>query len=371
MNRIAFAVLLSCLASYSSANKASPESRTKMDIVKTEFGKTPDGSTVDLYTLTNDKGLVAKVITYGATLTELHVPDKTGQLADVLLGFDDLKSYLERNPLFGSIVGRVANRIAGAKFTLNGVEYPLAKNAGPNHIHGGKKGFDKVIWKAQPVQGREGPSVVFTYLSRDGEESYPGNLNVIIIYTLTNNNELKIDYKATTDKPTPVNLTNHAYFNLAASGDILDHELKLAADKYTVADKALIPTGEIGSVIGTPLDFTKPAAIGSRIAQVPPGYDHNYVLNSSDGSLAFAARVRDPKSGRVMDVLTTQPGVQLYTANYMNMLGKASAAYKKHAGLCLETQHFPDSVNHPDFPSTILTPGKTYSQVTVFRFSAE
>ncbi|HEX2972876.1 MAG TPA: aldose epimerase family protein [Tepidisphaeraceae bacterium] len=357
-----------CCAAPSIAQQPASGGQTTMNITKTEFGTLPNGTTVDLYTLTNAHGMVAKVMNYGATLVELHVPDKNGKVADVVLGFDDLKSYVERNPLFGSTVGRVANRIANAKFTLNGVEYPLSKNAGPHHIHGR---LDKVLWKAHPVEGKDGPSVMFTYLSPDMDEGYPGNLSLIVIYTLTHKNELKIDYKATTDKPTPVNLTNHSYFNLAGTGDVLDHELTLTADKYTVADNALIPTGEVRSVANTPLDFTKPTAIGARIAQVGSGYDHNFVLNNTDGTLALAARVRDPKSGRVMEVLTTEPGVQLYTANHLNMAGKRGVTYKKHAALCLETQHFPDSVNHPDFPSTILNPGKTYSQVTIFRFSAE
>lgn len=359
---------LACCATPSAAQQPSSEGKATMNITKTEFGTLSNGTAVDLYTLTNAHGMVAKVMNYGATLVELHVPDKNGKTADVVLGFDDLKSYVERNPLFGSTVGRVANRIANAKFTLNGVEYQLSKNAGPHHIHGK---LDKVVWKAHPVEGKDGPSVMFTYLSPAKEEGYPGDLSIIVIYTLTHTNELKIDYKATTDQPTPVNLTNHSYFNLAGSGDILEHELMLTADKYTVADSALIPTGEIRSVAGTPLDFTKPTPIGARIAQVGSGYDHNYVLNNNDGTLALAGRVRDPKSGRVMEVLTTEPGVQLYTANHLNMTGKRGAAYKKHAGLCLETQHFPDSVNHPDFPSTILNPGKTYSQVTIFRFAAE
>jgi aldose 1-epimerase len=345
-----------------------------MSIVKSEFGKTPDGAAVDLYTMTNRNGLVAKVTNYGAILVSLQVPDKSGRLADIVLGFDDLNSYMTRSPMFGATVGRYANRIAGATITLDGKEYPLTKNAGPNHIHGGKNNFSKVIWKGQPVEGREGPSVMFTYTSRDMEEGFPGNLKVIVIYTLSNANELKIDYKATTDKTTIVNLTNHSYFNLAGhnSGSIDDQILTLAADHYTPSDSALIPLGKIDSVAGTPLDFTRPTPIGARIAQVGAGYDHNFVLNNQDGGLALAATVRDPKSGRVMEVLTTQPGVQLYTANHLNNFkGKAGAVYNRHAAFCLETQHYPDSPHHPEFPSTILQPGKTYSQVTVFRFLTE
>lgn len=338
------------------------------NITKTVFGQTPAGNSIELYTLTQPNGLSATIMTYGATLISLKVPDKAGQIVDVTLGFDDLNSYLTRNPLAGSIVGRCTNRIGNAKFTLNGKEYQLAKNAGPHHIHGGRKGFDKVIFSAKPLDGPE-PAVALSYNSPDMEEGYPGNLAVTVTYRLTRKNELRIDYKATTDKPTIVNLTNHAYFNLAGTGDILDHELTIHADNYTVADAALIPTGEIKSVKNTPLDFTKPTAVGARIAQVGNGYDHNYVLNSADGSIALAARVRDPKSGRVMEVFTTQPAVMLYTANGMNTKGRAGAQYGNHAGLCLETQHSPDSVNKPQFPTVVLNPGETYSQTTVFRFS--
>ncbi|MCY2952316.1 MAG: galactose mutarotase [Planctomycetota bacterium] len=340
-------------------------------IAKTTFGQTPAGDSIELYTLSNPNGLSASIMTYGATLTSLKVPDKNHQITDVTLGFDDLNSYLTRNPLAGSVVGRCTNRIGNAKFTLNGKEYQLAKNAGPHHIHGGRKGFDKIIFSAQPVQSPDGPAVAFSYTSPDMQEGYPGNLAVTVTYTLTNKNELRIDYKATTDKPTIVNLTNHAYFNLAGTGDILDHQLTLFADNYTAADAALIPTGEIKPVKDTPLDFTKPTPVGSRIAQVGSGYDHNYVLNSTDGSLALAARVRDPKSGRIMEVLTTQPAVMLYTANGMNTKGRADAQYKNHAGLCLETQHSPDSINKPQFPTVILNPNQTYHQVTTFRFSNE
>ncbi len=338
-------------------------------ITKSTFGQTPSGASVDVYTMSSPSGLSASVMTYGATLISLKVPDKAGKVVDVTLGFDDLNSYLTRNPLAGSIVGRVTNRIGGAKFALEGKEYALAKNSGANHIHGGNNGFSKVIWKAEAKETPDGPAVVLTYTAADMEEGYPGTLTATVTYTLTTKSELRIDYKATTDKTTIVNLTNHAYFNLAGSGDILGHELTIFADKYTVADKALIPTGEISPVKDTPLDFTRPMAVGARIAQVGSGYDHNYVLNSADGSLALAARVRDPKSGRVMEVLTTQSGVMLYTANGMNTKGRDGVQYTNHAGLCLETQHFPDSINKPSFPSVILRPGQTYQETTVFRFS--
>jgi aldose 1-epimerase len=374
MSRIASLVLFPCLLLSSCATASQSSPRSDMSIVKSEFGQTPDGVAVDLYTMTNRNGLVAKVTNYGAILVSLQVPDKAGQLADIVLGFDDLNSYVTRNPMFGATVGRYANRIAGASIALNGKEYPLTKNAGPNHIHGGKQNFSKVIWKGQPVEGRDGPSVMFTYQAKDMEEGFPGNLNVIVIYTLSNANELKIDYKATTDKTTVVNLTNHTYFNLAGhnSGNIYDQVLTLTAKNYTPSDSALIPFGRIEPVAGTPLDFTKPAPIGARISQVGAGYDHNFVLDNQDGGLAVAATVRDLKTGRLMQVLTTQPGVQLYTTNHMNNFkGKGGAIYGKHAAFCLETQHYPDSPHHENFPSTVLEPGKTYSQVTVFKFSAE
>jgi len=343
-------------------------------IQKTEFGKTSDGTAVDLYTLTNRNGMIAKVMTYGAILTELDVPDRNGKNADVVLGFADLKDYLERNPFFGATAGRYANRIAGGQFTLDGKTYHLFINNGPNTLHGGKQGFDKKIWKAEPHQTADAASVTFSYLSPDGEENFPGKLAVTCTYTLANDNSLKIEFTATTDKPTVVNLANHSYFNLGgeSSGQILDHVLYLNADKYTVVNDQLIPTGELRAVKGTPMDFTTPTPVGSRIAQVGSGYDHNYVINSGGGTLALAARVKDPASGRVMEVWTTQPGVQFYTSNFLDgsLTGVGGKNYVKHSGFCLETQHFPDSPNHPDFPSTELRPGQKYDQVTVFRFSA-
>ncbi len=345
-------------------------------IQKMEFGKTEDGTPVDLYVLTNAKGTIAKVMTYGAILTELHVPDRDGKLDDVVLGFDNLKDYLAPHPCFGATVGRVANRIAKAKFTLDGKEYTLATNSGPNAIHGGLKGFDKVVWKAEALPRPDGVAVQLNYRSRDGEEGYPGNLLITVTYALTNENELRITYAATTDKATPVNLTNHSYFNLggAKAGDVLGHVLMLAADEYTPADKALIPTGEIQSVRGTPLDFTSPTPIGARIAELKPnpgGYDHNFVVRNGGKSLVLAARVYEPKTGRVMEMFTTEPGVQLYTGNFLDSKRKAKggAVYGKHHGFCLEAQHFPDSVNHGNFPSIILRPGENYVQTTVYKFS--
>ncbi len=339
------------------------------------FGQTPDGTPVDLYTLKNRQGMVCKVMTYGAIITEVHVPDRQGHYDDVVLGFDNLDGYLQGHPYFGAIVGRVANRIAQGKFTLNGKTYTLATNNPPNHLHGGIKGFDKVVWQAESVQLTDGVGVRFTYLSQDGEEGYPGNLKVEVAYMVTDNNELRIDYRATTDQDTPVNLTNHSYWNLAGPehGDILDHVMMINADQYTPVDETLIPTGELKPVAGTPMDFRQPTAIGARLDQVggnPVGYDHNYVVNGG-GKLALVARVDEPTTGRQMDVLSTQPGVQFYTGNFLDgkLTGKKGVVYRQHQGFCLETQHFPDSVNHPNFPSTILKPGETYAQTTVYRFS--
>jgi len=338
---------------------------------KSRFGKLPDGTAVALYTLTNANGLTAKVAAYGTIITQLHVPDRRGKLGDIVLGFDNLEQYLKGHPYFGATVGRVANRIAKGRFTLDGKTYALATNNGPNHLHGGLKGFDKVVWKAEP---RAGAAVKFTYTSRDGEEGYPGTLTVAVTMALTDANELRLDYRATADKPTPVNLTNHSYFNLAGNGDVLDHELMIAAKHYTPSDSALIPTGEIKSVKGTPMDFTIPQPIGSRFAQLdtdPLGYDHNYVLNAGGKRLALAARVYEPQSGRVMEVHTTQQGIQLYTANFLDgsLKGKRGVVYHQHSAFCLETQHFPDSVHQPRFPSIILRPGQTYRHTTVHKFS--
>jgi aldose 1-epimerase len=374
-----FGLLLEGLVAFSAEDgKEKRGGKERASVQKQAFGKTPDGAEVDVYTLTNTSGTTAKIMTYGAILTEHDVPDRDGKIEDVVLGFDNLKDYLAGHPYFGSTVGRVANRVAKGKFTLDGKEYKLATNNGPNALHGGLKGFDKVIWKAEPQMVADGVAVKFTYVSKDGEEGYPGTLNATVTYTLTNENELRLDYTATTDQATPVNLTNHSYFNLAGakSGDILDHELMLAADKYTPTDDTLIPTGEIKPVKDTPLDFTTPKRIGERIDQLkgdPVGYDHNFVLNSEGKKLALAARVRDPKTGRVMEMYTTEPGVQFYTGNFLDgkQTGRGGVVYKKHAGFCLEAQHFPDSVNHPNFPSMILKPGETYKQTTIYKFSAK
>jgi aldose 1-epimerase len=344
-------------------------------VEKMVFGKTADGTSVDLFVLTNGK-ITAKVMTLGGIVTEVDVPDRDGKLADVVLGFDNLESYLAGHPHFGALTGRFANRIAKGRFTLDGKEYKLAINNGPNSLHGGLKAFDKVVWKGEDVSGPDGPAVKMSYLSPDGEEGYPGDLSVSVTYTITSDDALRIDYSATTDKATPVNLTNHSYFNLGgpASGPILGHELMLAADEYTVADETLIPTGEIKSVRGTPLDFTTATPIGARFDQLsgdPKGYDHNYVIRHDSRSPAFAARVYEPKSGRVMEMFTTEPGVQFYTANFLDgkLKGIGGVAYNKHQAFCLEAQHYPDSVNQPNFPTTILRPGSTYKQTTIYKFS--
>jgi len=344
-------------------------------VTKMDFGKTADGKPVELYVLKNGKA-TAKVMTYGAILTDLEVPDREGKVGDVVLGFPDLKGYLAGHPYFGATVGRFANRIARGEFTVDGKAYAVARNNGVNSLHGGLKGFDKAVWDAEALSGPEGPSVRFSYTSPDGEEGYPGNLKTTVTYTVTPDNALKIEYTATTDKTTPVNLTNHSYFNLAgpASGAVYGHEVMIAADRYTPGDETMIPTGEIASVKGTPLDFTTPTAIGARIHQikaVPVGYDHNYVLNGGIMQPALAARVYEPKSGRVMEMFTTEPGVQFYTGNFLDgtVTGKGGVAYKAHHAFCLEAQHYPDSVHRPEFPTTLLKPGETYRQTTVYKFS--
>jgi aldose 1-epimerase len=345
-------------------------------VQKVPFGSA-GGKPVDAYILTDSGGMVAKVITYGATLTELDTPDRNGNMDDVVLGFDSIDGYLRKEPYFGAIVGRVGNRIAKGRFTLNGQTYQLATNDGPNHLHGGVKGFDKVVWAAEVVPG-DVPAVRFTYVSRDGEEGYPGNCTVTATYSITNGNELKIDYTVTTDKDTPVNVTNHSYFNLggAEKGDILGHELMLNADRFTPVDATLIPTGELKAVEGTPMDFRRWTPIGAHIKEVggnPVGYDHNFVVNGGGGGkLSLVASVYEPKSGRAMEVSSTEPGVQFYSGNFLDgtITGKKGVVYKQYWGLALETQHFPDSVNHPNFPSYVLKAGDTYRSTTIYRFAA-
>ena len=350
-------------------------SHMKATVTKKLFGQTPAGKRVDLFTLTNAQGLSAKITNYGTIITELWVPDREGRLGNIVLGFDNLRQYLAGNPSYlGCTVGRVANRTARGRFQLDGKKYKLAVNNGPHHLHGGLRGFDKVVWSAEIVKGREA-AVAFTYLSRHGEEGYPGNLDVTVLMTLTNGDELRIGYTATTDRATPLNLTNHSYFNLAGGGNVLGHELKVAAKAYIPVDATSIPTGKQVSVAGTAFDFTKRKAIGldfARLTGKPIGYDHNFVLKGGGQRLAACATVYDRTSGRVMEVRTTEPGVQVYTGNWLDgtQCGHSGIYYTQHSGLCLETQHFPDSLHHPRFPSIILRPGQTFTTTTTYKFSA-
>ena len=351
-----------------------------MNIEKQAYGETSDGTPVNLYTLTNDSGIQARITNYGGTLVSLLVPDRGGALGDVVLGFDTLEEYLQHSPFFGCLVGRYGNRIAGGKFALKGVEYDLALNDGLNHLHGGRVGFDKVVWAAQMLRGEHHAGLELRYLSADGEEGYPGNLSVTVVYALNDENELQIEYSATTDKATVVNLTNHSYFNLAGAGHgtVLDHELTINASRFTPVDHTLIPTGELRSVEGTVLDFRQSTPIGARIDEDDEqlgyggGYDHNWVLDHEAGTLGLAARVYEPATGRLMEVHTTEPAVQCYTGSMMpdTIPGKGGQVYVRRGGLCLETQHYPNSPNQPSFPSTVLEPGDSYAQTTVFKFSA-
>lgn len=346
------------------------------------FGVTPDGQQVSIFTLTNDNGVEARVINLGGIIVSLKVPDRNGEFDDVALGFDSLEGYVDEHPYFGAIIGRYGNRIANGQFTIDGETYQLPVNNGPNSLHGGLRGFDKVVWDAEPFENERGQGLILSYTSADGEEGYPGNLQVRVTYTLTNDDELVFDYHAVTDQATPVNLTQHSYFNLAGngSGDVLDHEVTLNASRMTAVDSTLIPTGELRPVEGTPFDFRQPTPIGERIEaddeqlRIAGGYDHNFVIDrSEEDSLVLAARVTEPTSGRVMEVLTTEPGVQFYTGNFLDgsLTGKDGALYETRTGFCLETQHFPDSPNQPSFPNTILRPGEEYRSTTVFRFGVE
>jgi aldose 1-epimerase len=346
-------------------------------ICSEHFGTTADGASVELYTLTNRNGLEARIATYGGTLQALRTPDRDGVFADVVLGFDTLAPYLGDHPYFGSLIGRYANRIRGGAFTLDGVQYRLPCNDGENHLHGGPRGFHTVVWQALACDG-ENASLALRYCSPDGEQGYPGQLDVEVRYTLTDANALVLDYSAGADAPTILNLTNHAYFNLAGAGTIHDHVLTLAAERYLPVDSSLVPTGELRAVRGTPFDFTQPMPIGGRLTaddeqlRHASGYDHNWVLEKNGGAETYAAEVYDPSSGRRMSVHTTQPGVQIYSGNFLDgtMRGKNGVPYDKHAGFCLETQHFPDSPNQPAFPSTVLRPGEVYRERTQYCFSA-
>lgn len=377
MDRRAF-TLAAAAALAGCAPKSEEQGSTKMN--RQSFGKTNDGEAIDLYTLKNSTSMDAAIMNYGGIVQALRIPDKSGTAVDVVLGFDDLAGYLKDSPYFGALVGRYGNRIGNARFKLDGVEYKLPANDGKNTLHGGIKGFDKRVWSAKDVTGADGPALQLTYLSKDGEEGFPGNLTSIVTYTLTNKNELRIEYHVTTDKPAVLNLTNHSYFNLAGQGegDVLGHEVTIEGDRFTPVDATLIPTGELRSVAGTPLDFRQAHTIGERIdadneqIRFGKGYDHNWVLNHAAGALSLAARVREPKSGRVMEVLTDQPGLQFYTGNFLDghLHGKGGKVYPRRSALCMETQHFPDSPNKPEFPSTVLHPGQEYKTTTVYRFTA-
>jgi aldose 1-epimerase len=346
-------------------------------LTRADFGRTSDGTPVSIYTLTNAKGIEARITTYGGRVVSLKVPDRKGAMGDVILGFDSLAGYIDNpGPFFGALIGRYGNRIGGARFILDGVEYKLDQNDGANSLHGGSRGFDKAVWTAKELVGS---GLELRYLSKDGEEGYPGNLNATVTYHLTSANELRIDYAATTDKTTVVNLTNHSYFNLKGDGDILGHVLTLNADRFTPVDSGLIPTGELRAVNGTPFDFRKPTAIGARIEQsdeqlkLGKGYDHNWVLNRRESRPTLAARVEEPSTGRVLEVSTREPGIQFYTGNFLDgtIKGKGGKVYGLRSGFCLETQHFPDSPNQPAFPSTVLKPGEQFHSTTVFKFSAK
>jgi aldose 1-epimerase len=379
---VACATQIGCTPSRRPDERAAPSvAPTPPDARRASFGRLPDGRSVDLFTLTNGHGLEIRVMTYGGIITALRTPDRTGRLDDVVLGFDSLEGYLHDPPYFGAIVGRYANRIARGEFTVDGVMYHLARNNGPNSLHGGVRGLDKVLWSGEPFRTDSGSGVTLRYTSRDGEEGYPGTLTVRVTYTLTPDDRLVVDYGATTDKATPVNLSQHTYWNLhgAGVGDILDHVLTLSASSFTPVDSTLIPTGEIASVFGTPFDFRSGIPIGARIAVANEqlrfglGYDHNWAIDRTPGhqdGLQHAARLVDPRSGRTLDVSTTEPGIQFYSGNFLDgtITGKGGRVYGHRTGLCLETQHFPDSPNHPDFPTTMLRPGGTYRSRTVFAF---
>ena len=350
-----------------------------MKLSKEQFGTTTDGKRVELFTLNNGRGMEVKITNYGGIITSIRVPDRIGRVSDVVLGHDTLEGYVRRSRYFGAIIGRHANRIAGGRFRLNGSVYSLTQNNGENHLHGGIRGFDKVVWEARAINGGDGVGLELDYVSKDGEEGYPGNLQARVTYVLTEKNELRIKYFAATDKDTVVNLTNHSYFNLAGDGTVLGHELLLNADQFTPVDKGLIPTGELRDVSNTPLDFTRSNSIGARIDQnyeqleLAGGYDHNFILRGNGNAPKPAAKIHEPVTGRVLEVFTTQPGIQFYSGNYLDgsIIGRGGRAYGKHAGCCFETQHFPDSPNQPSFPTTILKRAQRYEHETVFRFSVE
>jgi len=368
-------IAAACITGCTTMNKP------KGSITKAGFGQTPGGQAVEIYTLRNSKGAEAAILTYGGIVQKLIVPDKYGKFADVVLGYDNLDGYLTNSPYFGALIGRYGNRIGGAKFAVNGTTYTLATNNGPNSLHGGLKGFDKVVWTARPLPASQGPVLILTYVSSDMEEGFPGNLQVTAIYTLTENNELKLEFTAKSDRPTVCNLTHHSYFNLAGqgTGDILGHVVYINADQTTPVDAGLIPTGEFADVTGTPFDFRKPTAIGARIGdpdkvlQYGPGYDHNWVINKPLGQFGLQARVVEPKSGRVMEVWSDEPGLQFYAGNFLDgsITGKGGAVYQRRNGFCMEPQHYPDSPNKPQFPTTELKPGQTFHNTIVYKFDVQ
>ncbi len=349
-------------------------------ITKSAFGKLPDGTTIELYTLRNSHGMTATIMTYGGIVTSLTVPDKNGKFGDVVLGYDNLEDYLKSSPYFGALIGRYGNRIANGKFSLDGVEYTLATNNAPNALHGGVNGFDKVLWSARSLLTVNGPSLILTHVSLNGDEGYPGNLLVTAIYTVMEDNALKVEFSATTDQKTVVNLTHHSYFNLRGSGDVLGHIITINADKFTPVDSTLIPTGELRLVAGTPFDFRTPNTIGARIGNTNDeqivfggGYDHNWVLNKQTNGLSLAASVYEPTTGRTMEVWSTEPATQFYSGNFLDgtLTGKGGWAYQFRDGFCFEPQHYPDSPNHPAFPTTELKPGETYHNTIIYKFGAE
>lgn len=349
-----------------------------MTLTQQAFG-TANDTPIELFTLRNDSGMTAEIMTYGATLVALHVPDRAGQLGDVVLGFEQLAPYTGAHPYFGALIGRYGNRIANGRFALNGKSYTLAQNNGTNNLHGGPNGFDRVVWQAEPRAGGSEPSLALHYTSPDGDQGFPGTLTATIVYSLAANNALQIDYSATTDADTVVNLTNHSYFNLAGTGDILRHQIELPATRFVPVTAALIPTGALQPVAGTPMDFRTPTAVGTRIGaddaqlHAAGGYDHTWVLDREDAGLALAARVIEPASGRLMEVYTTEPGVQFYSGNFLDgtHTGRGGMVHRRRSGFCLETQHFPDSPNQPSFPSTILEPGRTLRSRTEWRFRTD
>lgn len=344
-------------------------------ITSCPFGTTPAGEAISLFTLRNTHGVEVRLCNYGGIIVSLRAPDRAGRLDDIVLGYDTLDAYVRHNPFFGCLVGRYANRIAQGRFTLDGVAYQLAQNNFPHALHGGPRGFDKAVWEAQIITGRFGPTLRLSYLSRDGEEGYPGNLSVTVDHTLTADNGLRFDFSATTDRPTIVCLTQHSYFNLAGTGDVLGHQIQINADRFTAIDRGFIPTGELRSVTGTPLDFRQPTPIGARLddddeqLRCGLGYDHNWIINKLPGELALHARVTEPTTGRALEVYSTEPAVQFYSGNFLNgsITGKQGRVYHQRTGFCLEPQHFPDSPNHPGFPSTVLRPGERYTHTLIYR----